>query len=136
MLKRERRGAGARNRTTARTDGLQPPPAEVGDGLGRDGAHHATIRGGRSPAIAPSTRRTIRCARPCGEVLVVGDQQDRLAAAVEVLEERQGRLAVASVERAGRLVGEEDGRSVDDGAGDRHALAFAAAERCREAAAP
>ena len=31
--------------------------------LGGDGAHHATSPGGASPAIAPSTRWTMRCAR-------------------------------------------------------------------------
>ena len=45
---------------------------------------------------------------------------------------RQGDLAVAPVERAGRFVGEQDGGSVDDRAGDRDALALAAAQGRRE----
>ena len=43
-------------------------------------------------------------------------------------------LAVAGVERAGRLVGEEHGRPVDDGPSDRHALPLAAAQRRRDSA--
>ena len=43
--------------------GLEPAAAQVGGRLRRDGAHQATSRVvGRSPAIVPSTRWTIRWA--------------------------------------------------------------------------
>ena len=61
---REGRGAGAKEQDDREDDRLQPPAAEIGNGLGRHGAHHATIRAARSPVIAPSTRWMIRWARP------------------------------------------------------------------------
>ena len=71
---------------------------------------------------------------PLGELLVVGDEQDRLAAAVEVVDEGECLVPVPPIERAGRLVGEQHRRPVHDRPGQRHALAFAAAQRRREVA--
>ena len=122
----------ARNRTTARTSVCSRRRRRSADGLEharRPSRHHP---GGRSSAIAPSTSRTIRCARPLRELLVVGDQQDRLAAPVR---SSRSASAVSPLRRSsapGRLVGEEDGRLVHDRPGDREPLPLAAAERGRE----
>ena len=53
---------------------------------------------------------------------------DRVALRVELLEERHDLLAGLGVEITGRLVGEDDGRIVDEGARDGDALALAAGE--------
>ena len=132
MLSASVAAAGAEEQDDRKDRGLEPSPTKVGDGLGRYRSHHATIRAVRSPPIAPSTRWTMRCARALRQLLVMGHQHDRLAPAIEVLEQRQRVLAISSVERAGRFVGQQDGRSVHDRAGDRDALPLAAAERGRE----
>ena len=63
-----------------------------------------------------------------GHLGVVGDHDDGVAVAVEVLEELGDDLLVGGVEVAGGLVGEQDGWVVDEGAGDADALLFAAGE--------
>jgi hypothetical protein len=45
--------------------------------------------------------------------------------AIEPLEDRHNLLAGLGVERAGRLVGQDDPWAVDQRAGDRHALLLA-----------
>ena len=60
---------------------------------------------------------------------VVGDDQERQAAlAVQPAHQLDDLLGVLAVEVAGRLVGPDDRRVVDERAGDRHALALAAGE--------
>ena len=62
-----------------------------------------------------------------GQLLVVGDDDESLAEAVaEVEEELVQFLLVLGVERTGRLVGQDDGRAVDEGAGHSDALLLAA----------
>ncbi len=64
-----------------------------------------------------------------GEVVVVRDEDERRAApAVHLDHEVEDVPAVARVEVARRLVCEEDGRLVGEGARDGHALLLAARE--------
>jgi hypothetical protein len=58
----------------------------------------------------------------------VGDEDDGLAGLVELLEDAHDLFRRARVEVAGRLVGEDDGRIGDQGAGDRHPLLLAPGE--------
>ena len=60
------------------------------------------------------------------DVGVVGDQDDGPAGGMEVVEELDDLGAGVAVEVARRLVGEEDGRLRDEGAGDPDALLLAA----------
>ena len=66
-----------------------------------------------------------------GDVVVVGDHQDRLAALVEAAEQLDHLVAALGVEGAGGLVGEQERRLVGEGPGDGEALALAAGERAR-----
>ncbi len=54
-------------------------------------------------------------------------QDDGLAGAIEVVEQVKDLLAAVRIECAGRLVGQQQGGTIDEGAGDGHALALAAA---------
>jgi hypothetical protein len=63
-----------------------------------------------------------------GDVGLVGDEHDGVAAGVEGVEEGHDLEAGFGVEVAGGLVGEDDGGVVDQGAGDGDALALAAGE--------
>ena len=64
-----------------------------------------------------------------GDVCLVRDHDDgEPALAVEVREQLHDLVAARAVEVAGRLVGDEEHRVGDDGAGDRHALLLAAGE--------
>ena len=63
-----------------------------------------------------------------GHVGLVGDDDDRDAAAVQVLEQGHDLHARARVEGAGGLVGQDENRLVDEGARDRDALLLAARE--------
>ena len=64
-----------------------------------------------------------------GGARVVGDHHERAPAAVDgVAQQRQDLAAGAQVERAGRLVGEQQLGLADQRAGDRHALLLAARE--------
>ncbi len=63
-----------------------------------------------------------------GHVRVVGDDDDGDALAVQLLEQIEDLLAGVGVQRAGRLVGQDDIRPVDQGAGDGDALLLAAGE--------
>src|SRR5690606_2396610 len=74
-----------------------------------------------------AVRETDRAARAAGEGRIVRDQHERRAAlAVQLLEQMDDRLARAGVEIAGRLVGEQDARLVDERAGERDPLLLAA----------
>src|SRR5687767_8672406 len=59
-----------------------------------------------------------------GDVVLVGDEDDRVAVRVELLEHAHDLLAGGAVEVPGRLVGEKDRRPHDEGAGDGDALAL------------
>ena len=61
-----------------------------------------------------------------GDIGFVGDEDDGVAFCVELIEEGHDFGAGLGVEVAGGLVGEDDGRTVDEGAGDGDALALAA----------
>ncbi len=63
-----------------------------------------------------------------GDVGLVGDQEHGVAGLVQLVEEVHDLGRGGRVEVAGRLVGEEDRRVVDQRAGDGHALALAAGE--------
>ena len=65
---------------------------------------------------------------PLGDGAVVGDDDDRRAGLVELVDQRQDRLPGGLVEVPGRLVGEHDGGPADQGAGDRDPLALPAGE--------
>ena len=69
--------------------------------------------------------------RRVGDRLVVGDQQDRLAAGVQAGEQLEHFLATFGVERAGRLVGQQQRRLVGERPGDREALPLTARQRGR-----
>ena len=60
-----------------------------------------------------------------GDVLVVGDHHDRGAGRMQLLEQREDGLPGGLVEVAGGLVGQDDRRLPDQGAGDRHPLPLA-----------
>ena len=67
----------------------------------------------------------------------MGDHDDRAAVVVdEAAQELEDRAPVAGIERAGRLVGEDDLRPRDQRAGDRDSLLLAAGELCRTVAQP
>src|SRR5712692_6497236 len=61
-------------------------------------------------------------------VVLMGDQHDGVALAVQALERRHDLVAGGAVEVAGGLVGQQDGGVVHQGASDGHALALAAGE--------
>ena len=69
-----------------------------------------------------------------GDVVVVGDEQDRLAARVQAAEQLEHLVAALGVERTGRLVGQQQRRLVGQGAGDGQPLALAAGQRRRATA--
>ncbi len=69
-----------------------------------------------------------------GEARIVRHHADRRPLAVQILEEGHDRLAVARVEVARRLVGEQDAGLADQGAGDRHPLLLAPRELARKMA--
>ncbi len=62
-----------------------------------------------------------------GELWIMGDYDYRLARTVAELEEELVQVGLGgAVEVAGRFVGKEDCRAVDQGSGDGHALLLAA----------
>src|SRR4051795_4477193 len=63
-----------------------------------------------------------------GDVRLVGDQDHGVARPMELVEEQHDLLGRGRIEVAGGLVGEQDRRLVDQGAGDGHALALAAGQ--------
>src|SRR5262249_61687214 len=63
-----------------------------------------------------------------GDVRPMGYEEDGLAGVVQALEDADDLLRGPGVEVAGRLVGQEDRRGGDQGAGDRHPLLLAARE--------
>ena len=65
--------------------------------------------------------------------LVVGSHHHSRSSLVDPVEQAHDALAGGRVEVAGRLVGQQDQRPVDERPGDRHTLLFATAELMREA---
>ena len=63
-----------------------------------------------------------------GDVGLVGDEDDGVAAGMKIVEERHDLVAGLGVEVSGRLVRQDDGGIVDQGASDGDALALAAGE--------
>lgn len=66
---------------------------------------------------------------------VVGDDQDRAAPPVEVLQDAQDAASGLQVQRAGGLVAQQQRGVLGDGAGDGDALLLAARQLRREVAA-
>ncbi len=64
--------------------------------------------------------------RVFGDVVLVRDQDNRVALLVQAIEERHDLQAGLRVEVAGRLVGQNDRRVVHQSASDRHTLPLAA----------
>ena len=64
-------------------------------------------------------------------VLVVGSDDDCDADLVKIRKNPEDLVRRFDVEVAGRFVGEQHGRAIDDGAGDGQALLLAAGERDR-----
>ena len=73
---------------------------------------------------------------PGGDVVFVRDHDDRLAGLVELGQQLHDLVAGLRVEVAGRLVGQDDVRVVDQDAGDGHALLLAAGELHRPVVEP
>ena len=67
-------------------------------------------------------------AAAAGEVLFVRHKEDGVARGVYLVEEVHDLVTGAGVEGTGRLVGEDDGGRVDEGAGNGHALPLAAGQ--------
>ena len=63
-----------------------------------------------------------------GHVGIVGDEQDRPAAGMQVAQDGHHLGTAGAVEVAGRLVGQEQGRLGDQGAGDGDALLLPAGQ--------
>src|SRR5262245_54351513 len=75
-------------------------------------------------------------ASPLGDVVLVSDHDDGLTGLVELAQHLHDLVAGVRVEIAGRLVGEDDVRVVDQRPGDRNALLLAAGELHRPVVEP
>ena len=64
--------------------------------------------------------------RKLRDISFVRHEHDGIALGVQMVEERHDLLAGLGVEIAGRLIGEDDRRMIDQGTGDGYALALAA----------
>ena len=64
----------------------------------------------------------------CGDVVLVRNDDDRVAFGVETFEEIHDLHAGVRVERSGRFVSQQNRRMINERAGDRDALALAAGE--------
>ena len=88
------------------------------------------LEGGERVHAASSTiwpsRKVMPPPRARGDVGLMGDDDHGDAGLVQLLEQGDDLLGGAAVERAGRLVGEQDMRVVDQRAGDGHALLLSA----------
>ena len=92
------------------------------------------MRGGTRRSVPPNKRVALDLAvddlhdalAALGDARVVGDDHDRLAARVHLVEDLQDLEARLGVEVAGRLVGQDQRRAVHDRARDGGALALAA----------
>ena len=70
--------------------------------------------------------------RLVGELLVVRDEDNRLALGVQALEQLHDLHAGARIERAGGLVGQDDLRLAHQRTGDGHALLLASGQLVRQ----
>ena len=86
------------------------------------------VGGGHASRASTTPSRSVDRARGKrgGDLVVVGDHDDRRAGRVQLVQQREDVLAGAAVEVAGRLVGEHDRRPPEQRAGDRDPLALAA----------
>ena len=107
--------------------GRLPPRRSARGRLASIGARRSGSATASSLISRPSRKVRIR-AGVAGDVGLVRDEHDRDAGAVQVLEERHDLDARPGVERAGRLVGQDHDRVVDERARDGHALLLAARE--------
>ena len=115
----------ARARDLARPEALE---AEASQPASSARSRRPRSRGRRRGRCLPS-RRVIRRSAWAAAAGIVGDHDHRLAELVDRLAQQpQHVLARLRVEVAGRLVGEDDGRFGDQGAGDGDALLLAAGE--------
>ena len=71
-----------------------------------------------------------------GHILLVRDQDDRVAAGVHLAKRGEDLLAGGAVEVSGRLVGEDEARPGDEGPRDRDPLALPAGELVRPVVRP
>ena len=131
-----RRGARGEDHDRGDHHGLEPAPAEPRQRLHPDGAHQAARPTTLSPTIDPSTSRRIRWARPAARRSSWVTRRIVWPCRLRSSRRASTDLPVARVQRAGRLVGQEDGGPVDDRPGDRQPLPLAAAEGRREASQP
>ena len=119
-------------------DPRQPASTEVGAHPEPDGSHAALPYSTVAAATGASTASVVLDAtvahahdalRGVGDRLVVGHEQDRLTLRVQTPEQLEDLEAALRVERAGRLVGEEQRRLVRERPGDREPLTLAARQR-------
>ena len=73
---------------------------------------------------------------PAGDVIFVRDHDDGFARLIQLGEQGHDFVAGARIEVARRLVGQNDVRIVDQGAGNGHALLLAAGQLRRPMAEP
>lgn len=73
-------------------------------------------------------------ASEAGHLGIMGDHDDGVPLGVKAFEEFDDDSLIGGIEISGRLVGEEDGRVVDEGAGDADALLLASTELAGEVA--
>src|ERR1019366_6331351 len=66
--------------------------------------------------------------RVLGDIVLVGDQDDGVALIVQTIEQRHNFHAGLRVQVAGGLVRQNDGRTVDQGASNGHALPLSAGQ--------
>src|SRR5229473_1267065 len=87
-------------------------------------------------ADQPSVGQRDAASRPVCHLRGVGDQDDGRALSIELLEQEQNFVAGLAVQRSGRLVGEDQGRVVDQSAGDAHPLLLPAGKLARPVLRP
>ena len=120
-----------RRQRRASLPGGEPERAEP-QPVGRAGTGALTPRPrGRDVGLDPAVAHRDHPWHPGGDRLVVGDHHDRRALVVQGVEELQHRPARRRVEVAGRLVGEQDPRSVHERPGHGDPLALAARQLAR-----
>ena len=105
----------------------EPAVVAVAQRCERRRARRRCAAGPRSCTIAPVADLD-HAMRVRGDFLRVRDDDDGVALARQLVQQRQHFDAALAVERAGRLVGEDDLAAVHQRARDRHALLLAARE--------
>src|ERR1700735_5815319 len=66
-----------------------------------------------------------------GNVMLVGDQHDRISFTVQAIEQRTDLVSGLRIQVSGGVVRQHDGRLIDQGAGDGHALPLSAGKFVR-----